>query len=135
DAGTNPIFVAVSDLNGDGKPDMVVANANSNDISVFLGNGDGTFRPRGRYSVTAGPKSVVLADFNGDGNLDIAVACGYLTISLLLGNGDGTFRPAINIAGVDAYSLAAADFNADGKLDLAEVDVNCPISPRGDGLG
>src|ERR1700730_2451364 len=73
------------------------------------------------YPVGTGPAGVVVADFNGDGKLDIAVANGGSgNVSILLNNGDGTFAPAMNFAAGDNPSvIAVADFNADGKLDLA----------------
>jgi hypothetical protein len=82
------------------------------------------------FLVGAYPCSVITADFNGDGKLDLAVANSGAdpaagvkapgSISILLGNGDGTFAPKVDYpAGSNSTSLAAADLNADGKLDLA----------------
>ena len=70
----------------------------SNDVSILLGNGDGTFQPGGTYSVGATADAIVAGDFNGDGKLDLAVvdkiAYGVPgAVSVLLGNGDGTFQP------------------------------------------
>jgi tetratricopeptide (TPR) repeat protein len=76
--------------------DLVIANANSNTVTVLLGNGDGTFAeaPGSPFTVGAQPRSVVIADFNGDGKLDFAVAdSGDNTIATFQGNGDGTFTP------------------------------------------
>src|SRR5204863_10159536 len=89
---------------GDGKPDLVVtnivANPVSSNVSVLLGNGDGSFRAAMNFAVGAipaplTPVSVVVGDFNGDGKLDLAVATGA-GISVLLGTGDGTFQAAVN---------------------------------------
>jgi hypothetical protein len=89
------IEVAVADLNGDGKLDLAVANADSNNISVLMGNGDGTFQPAVNYAAGGGagssPSTVVVGDFNGDG-------VGSDNVSVLLGKGDGTFQPDVNYA-------------------------------------
>ena len=92
-AGTNPTSVAAGDFNGDGKLDLVVANGGSGNVSILLGNGDGTFQTHLDYGVASAPRSVAVGDFNGDGKLDLAVAnSGSGNISILLGNGDGTFQ-------------------------------------------
>ena len=83
--------MAVGDLNGDGKPDLAVANSNSDDVSVLLGNGDGTFQAPVSYAAGVSPVSVAVGDLNGDGKPDLAVAnSGSDDVSVLLGNGDGT---------------------------------------------
>jgi len=93
-AGSVQSSVAVADLNGDGHPDVVVANAISDGtVSVLLNNGDGTFPPRTNYGAGALPASVAVGDVNGDGAPDLALANNRDgTVSVLLGNGDGTFR-------------------------------------------
>jgi streptogramin lyase len=86
-------------FNGDGKLDLVVANDGSNNVSILLGNGDGTFRAAVNYGVGSGsaPTSVAVGDFNGDGKLDLAVANELSNnVSILLGNGNGTFQAAVN---------------------------------------
>jgi hypothetical protein len=92
-AGAGPAYVAVRDFNGDGKPDLAVANFNSNNVSILLGNGNGTFGPPANYVVGISPSSLAVGDFNGDGKPDLAVTnAGFDpatgTISILLGNGD-----------------------------------------------
>src|SRR5262249_54582112 len=72
--GGTPEPVAVGDLNGDGRPDLAVANTDSNTVSVLLGNGDGTFQAQTQYPTGLGPASVAIRDLNGDGKLDLAVA-------------------------------------------------------------
>src|SRR5688572_27522957 len=68
--GTNPQAVAAADFNGDGKLDLVTANAGSNDVSVRLGNGTGGFGAAGHFATGAKPLSVAVGDFNNDGKLD-----------------------------------------------------------------
>jgi len=122
--GTNPYSVAVGDFNGDGKLDLAVANLGSDNLTILLGNGNGTFTPTAQSPIATGsaPISVAVGDFNGDGKLDLAVADSVRkgTVSILLGNGDGTFTSAASPAtGNSPSSVAVGDFNGDGKLDLA----------------
>src|SRR6266545_948201 len=124
-AGNQPVAVAVGDLNGDGKPDLAVANKFSADFSVLLGQGNGTFLDATNYPADADPVAIAIGDFNGDNKLDLAVANSALfsdppSLSILLGNGNGTFKNATNYsAGTSPRSVIAGDFNGDGKLDLA----------------
>ena len=91
--GGRPVSVAMGDVNGDGKQDLVVANSSDNTVSVLLGNGNGTFQNQQTFATGVRPQSVVLGDVNGDGKLDIAVANeGGTSVSVLLGNGNGTFQ-------------------------------------------
>jgi hypothetical protein len=79
DAGSRPISVAVGDFNGDGKLDLAVANLGSNDVSVLLGNGDGSFQAPRNFPTGLEPRSVAVGDFNGDGKVDLeAVQQDYL---------------------------------------------------------
>jgi hypothetical protein len=118
--------VAVGDFNGDGKLDLAVANASSNNVSVLLGNGTGGFGAATNYAVGAPPHSVAVGDFNGDGTLDLAVGNnGSNNVSVLLGNGTGGFGTATNYAaGSSPHSVAVGDFNGDGKPDLAVANQN-----------
>jgi hypothetical protein len=134
-AGVDPISIAVGDFNRDGKLDLVVANkgtiANNftdSSVLVLLGNGDGTFQAAAEYGPVVNPYSVAVGDFNGDGNLDLAVADAGdplgggagAGVSVLLGNGDGTFQSAVTYdAGVRCFLVGVGDFNGDGKPDLA----------------
>lgn len=119
--------VAVADFNNDGIDDIVTAgSANSSDfVSILLGKGDGTFQNVKSFTTGSGPGGIAVADFNGDGNLDVATSDfgiddGFSnTVSVLLGNGDGTFQTRVDyVAGNYPNSVAAADFNNDGKIDL-----------------
>ncbi len=124
DVGTGPGAVTVADLNGDGIPDLVVANRGvfrnyGDTLSVLLGNGDGTFRPQQTLPVGYSPSAVAVADLNGDGIPDLITTSGNSVI-VLLGNGDGTFQPqqAFSTSFASAFSVAVADVNDDGKPDL-----------------
>jgi hypothetical protein len=116
--GQNAVFVAVADFNGDGKADLVTADATANTVSVLLGNGDGTFGFAKSFPVGNAANSLVVGDFNNDGNPDVAVATGN-SVAVLLGNGDGTFGTAVQYnAGAGGTNVAAGDLNHDGNLDL-----------------
>jgi len=119
--GNGPRSVAVSDFNRDGKPDLAVANAFSNNVSILLGMGDGTFNAAVNYGTGTYPLSVAAGDFNRDGNPDLAVAnWSSDNVSVLLGVGNGTFNPAVTYAvGTGPTCLAVGDFNRDGNPDLA----------------
>src|SRR5262245_28650548 len=90
---SRPFSVAVGDFNGDKVEDLVVANYGSDNVSVLLGNGDGTFQAARNFGVGSDPHSVAVGDFNGDGKPDVAVANQNSdNVSVLLGNGDGSFQ-------------------------------------------
>ncbi len=123
--GLGPTSVAVADFNGDGVADLAVANQNSNNVTVLLGNGSGgsTAASGSPFAVGTQPVSVAVADFNGDGIADLAVAnWGSNNVTVLLGNGSGGFAAASGspfAAGTLPPSVAVGDFNGDGIADLA----------------
>ncbi len=114
--------LVAADLNHDGKLDLAVAVNRSparNALAVLLGNGDGTFQPV-VTSVAGSSHDIAAADFNGDGNVDLALVA-YLTydIRVALGNGDGTFQPATTYpSGGVEFTVATADLSRDGVPDL-----------------
>jgi hypothetical protein len=138
-AWTNPQTVAlgqaggilVADFNGDGIPDLAVPNYQNGigRVSIFLGNGDGTFTASGNALSFATAHTWIpelghegaVGDFNGDGNLDMAITdFASNEVFILLGNGDGTFRQAASPStGSYPQGIAAGDFNGDGVPDLA----------------
>jgi len=121
--GTHPNSVAIGDLNGDGKADIVAANYGSGNISVFMNNGNGTFPATGTtYATATDPVSTVISDMNGDGKADIVVANETDTISILMSNGGGGFTTTSYPTGHWPLSLAVGDLNGDGKPDMATAN-------------
>jgi hypothetical protein len=116
--------VAVADVNGDGRPDLVVANKYSDSVSVLLGNGNGTFQAAQNFSAGTGPVAVAVADVNGDGHPDLITANYFSnSVSVLLGNGDGTFGSAVSFGqGNYPESVAVADVNGDGLPDVVTAN-------------
>jgi len=125
---SGPTSIAVGDFNGDGKPDLAVANGTSNDVSVLLGNGDGSFQTAVNYAIGSSTQPVSLAtgDFNGDGILDLAVANHLAnTASVLLGNSNGTFQAAAGYgASFFPQAIAVGSFTGDGRADLVVANAN-----------
>ncbi|MHB8260422.1 MAG: FG-GAP repeat domain-containing protein [Bacteroidia bacterium] len=117
-AGTNPHSVTNADFNGDSFKDLATANYGSNNVSILLGTGSGTFGTQTTFSVGTNPVSVTSADFNNDGFKDLATAnSSSTTVSVLLGNGTGSFATATNFAvGTNPYSVMSADFTEMANL-------------------
>lgn len=126
----SPGQIVAADFNGDGILDLAVVNSAyaAGTVTIFLGNGDGTFSSVSSAPNVGGePVSLAEADFNGDGIPDLAVTSSFTgTVFILLGNGDGTFTTSqMTLASTGCISsLATGDFNGDGKSDLV-VTGNC----------
>ena len=126
-AGTHPDGLSIADVNNDGNVDILVANDGSGNLSVYLGDGKGGFSQADRSPFSAGqdPTDIATGDFNGDGNLDVAIANhGVKLVTILLGNGRGQFSFApgspFNVeSNPHPHGIAVADFNGDKKPDIA----------------
>jgi hypothetical protein len=137
--GTGGLYttsLAIADMNGDGIPDLVTIGGSTQgylQLAIALGNGNGTFKAANKtnFSMYGGGESIVAADFNGDGKVDVAIlgVFGSTDSGIVFGNGDGTLAP---LAGASAGNLfnqilslemggglsVVADFNGDGKPDI-----------------
>ncbi len=122
--GANPSCVAVGDVNGDGKLDLVTANGNASSVSVLLGNGAGSFGAKTDFATGLGPSSVAVSDVNRDGKLDLVTANAVPnTVSVLLGNGNGTFGVKTDFTtGATPFGVAVGDINGDGNQDLVTAN-------------
>jgi ELWxxDGT repeat protein len=120
--GSNDL--AVADINGDGKLDLVTANLGNNTVSVLLGNGNGSFNNATNFAVGNSPLKIEIGDFNGDGKLDLITKNSGTSnnISVLLGDGRGNVGDATNFStGSDSRSIGLGYFNGDNKLDFVET--------------
>jgi hypothetical protein len=122
-AGNYPSSIAVGDFNRDGILDVALTNLYDSTVTILLGTGTGTFTqaPQSPVALVAGdlnqPGTVLVADFNGDGKADLAIASDNNIVSVLQGNGDGTFQLLPLSASINF--TASGDFNGDGRTDLA----------------
>ena len=123
-----PNSIAVADVNGDGKQDIVIADQGDagtpGELLVLVGNGDGTFTAAPSSAVGNRPDGVVVADFNGDGIPDIATSnIADNTVTVSLGNGNGSFTAISTLTtGPVPTSISVADFNGDGTPDLVTAN-------------
>ncbi|HEV2383216.1 MAG TPA: FG-GAP-like repeat-containing protein [Terriglobia bacterium] len=133
--GQSPQALVTADFNGDGLPDVAVANQGAKTVSILLGCSPASkpacttgaaFQKHVDYAVGSNPIAIVAADFNGDGKLDLGVVnSSDNSISILIGNGDGTFQnQAVSAVGTNPDSIAAGDLNGDGKTDLVVANFN-----------
>jgi len=121
-----PEAVSIADVNGDGKADIISANDDSADVTILLGNGDGTVNvPSIGYAVGGFPQQPpIVGDFNGDGNVDLVVPDFQFSLVFLKGYGDGTFRSALDYfapipdSNPNGVTVATGDFNGDGNPDF-----------------
>jgi hypothetical protein len=135
--GPDPVALTVGDFNRDGALDVAVTNVgpfSGNTVSILFGDAQGNFFPKIDYVTDSGPQSVVAADLNHDGILDLVTAngCGHSStcgrpgsVSVLLGNSNGTFQNTVNYnAGNYPFSVVAGNFRAVDALDLAVTDLD-----------
>jgi len=118
--GFVPTSLSIADVNGDGKPDLITANYQSDNVSVLLGIGNDDFQAQRTYAVGWGPFSVTVSDVNLDGLPDLVTAnTAGASVTVLTGNGDGTFAPAWAFpAYLRPKTLDVVDLNQDGRPDL-----------------
>jgi len=118
--------IAAADVNGDGKPDLIVPVTFASQLSVLINKGNGTFDPFATYPLPENPEAVAVGDFNNDKKIDVAVVTlGSGSISVLLNSGTGTFGSytQYNTNGY-GQGIATGDFNKDGNLDIVVTDFN-----------
>ncbi|MCX6339680.1 MAG: VCBS repeat-containing protein [Candidatus Aureabacteria bacterium] len=122
--GNGAAGIALGDFNGDKVLDIAIPNSDDNDVSILLGNGDGSFGAATDYAAGDSPCSIAVGDFNGDENLDIAMTnSDDDSVSILIGNGAGAFAAPVGYTvGKSPCSIAVGDFNGDKNLDLAVVN-------------
>jgi FG-GAP-like repeat/Abnormal spindle-like microcephaly-assoc'd, ASPM-SPD-2-Hydin/FG-GAP repeat len=156
-SNTSPYALTVGDFNGDAKLDLAVwctyAPGNYNEVIIFLGNGNGTFTYNNTHTApnaygNPGSNSLYVADFNGDGKLDLAALAPYCAsnlpcVAVYLGKGDGTFQTPVLYSTLDpnhpnnynAYGMAVGDLTGDGKPDIAVTQSNGMVVLLNNGNG
>ena len=122
--GDVPTSIAVADLDGDGKSDLVVANLSS-DVLVLLGKGNGTFAVPQTLPIDGIAHCVAVGDLNGDGHPDLVTANSTNEVSVLLGHGDGTFATEKTFAVAQGpVAVLVADLNGDGHPDTVTANIS-----------
>jgi FG-GAP-like repeat len=145
--GSFATSIVAADFNNDGRTDLAVTDTNLNEVSILLGNGDGTFQST-TIAVPGGPYAIAAGDFTGNGRIDLAVADRVgNAVTILMGNGDGTFTigqtiTLVNPADpsdpfVNPDAIVAGNFTSNGRLDLAvaerSIDAVTMLLGNGDG--
>ena len=145
--GTHPYGIAQADFNVDGKPDLALANFTTNNVSILMGQGDGTFAAAQNYQAGLNPIAIAAGDLDGDGRADLVTAnFGNGTFSVLRNDGNGTFGvPTSFQAGASPWAIALAKVNPDNVLDVVVAEYTGTSTPPnsgntisvslGDGLG
>ena len=135
-AGSGPASLAVTDVNGDGRPDLVVADSNTSSVSVFLdttaaGATAASFAVHADFATGTTPDGITVADINGDGRPDIITAdTGASTVSVLLNTtAAGASTPSFSVhqvfnVGNNPFAVTTADINGDGRPDVIAADTN-----------
>lgn len=120
--GQQPMSVTSADFNKDGFKDIATANNGSNDISVLMGNGNGSFTTAVNYAIPGQGLEIFSADCNNDSNTDLVATDWSGNISVFLNTGSGAFAAPLHIQGYSGMvSAAMADFNKDGNIDFVTV--------------
>jgi hypothetical protein len=119
--GYRPEALVTADFNGDGYQDIATRNRVSDDVSLMLGLGDGSFRPAIRIPVGHEPTGLAARDFNNDGHPDLCIGLKSGKVSILLGRGDGTFEQEKTVGTNFSSFFTGGDYNGDGILDIAST--------------
>jgi hypothetical protein len=136
--GLAPYGIASGDFNGDGRPDLMIANLDANTVSVLFQQADGAFGGRTDYNVGPNPRGVALGDFNGDGSLDAVVddsgsgssgnSSPSTYVTVLINDGHGAFQTTAYTVGKGPLQVAVGDVNKDGHLDILATDALGEVS-------